>query len=209
VLGLNSFKDKKVMTFLAHPNDEVLGCGGLLSRAKGDGAQIFCVIPVKRIFQSCYNVMEKLDARVAWGHFDDNEMDKYPLLEVCEFFEDYIKQIKPDIVITHHYNCANQDHRVCYKAASIVTKPIKGQIQLLSCEVPSSTGYLRPSNFEPNLYVGLSYEELNDKLDMLKMYKSELRADRSEEVVKALACLRGAESGNDLAEGFMLVRGYC
>ena len=204
----NYFKGKTIVTFLAHPDDEVLGCGGMLARARNEGAEIHCVIPVKRIASDCKKVMKKLDAKVHWGNFDDNSMDKYPLLDVCKFADNIISSIKPDIVITHHSNCTNQDHRVCYEAASIVTKPLKRKIDLWTCEVLSSTGFLRPCSFEPNLYVGLSYAELDDKLEMVNMYESELRADRSTGVVECLATLRGAESGNELAEGFMVVRSY-
>ena len=207
-MKLNYFQGKTIVTFLAHPDDETLGCGGTLARARNEGANIHCIIPVKRIEKDCKYVMEKLGAKVYWGKFDDNSMDKYPLLEVCKFAEKIISGIKPDIVITHHSNCANQDHRVCYEAASIVTKPFKRQIDLWACEVLSSTGFLRPSLFEPNLYVDLSYSDLDEKLEMVEIYETELRADRSPEVVECLATLRGAESGNKLAEGFMLVRGY-
>ena len=44
---------------------------------------------------------------------------------------------------------------------------------------------------------------------MVNLYESELRDDRSPEVIEALARLRGAESGSEYAEGFMLVRGFC
>ena len=206
---LEYFRNKRVMTFLAHPDDETLGCGATLARAVREGAGIYCVIPVKRIEKQCEKVMDILGvAELHWGKFDDNQMDKYPLLNVCKFLERYVREIKPDILITHHHACANQDHRVCYEAASVVAKPVKGQIQLISCEIPSSTGYLRPSNFEPNLYVGLSYKEMNIKLACVEAYQTELRGDRGVDVIDALGTLRGAESGNKYAEGFMQVRHY-
>lgn len=203
------FKNKSIVTFLAHPDDEALGCGGTLVRAIREGAEVHCIIPVKRIEKSCEQVMEKLGViALHWGRFDDNQMDKYPLLDVCKFAEKYVQKIKPDILITHHYSCANQDHRVCYEAASIITKPIKGKIQLLSCEVPSSTGFLRPCGFEPNFYVGLPYEDMDDKMALVELYQTELRSDRGLDIIEALGTLRGAESGNQYAEGFMQVRHY-
>ncbi len=56
---------------------------------------------------------------------------------------------------------------MCYEASSIVTKPIKGKIDLLSCEIPSSTGYLRPCGFEPNFYAWLKDSDLRAKVDLL------------------------------------------
>jgi len=203
------FSGKTIITFLAHPDDETLGCGGTLTRAIDDGAKVHCVIPVKRIEKQCYKALKKIGIKnIYWGNFDDNQMDKYPLLKVCKFLEKYLKNVIPDILITHHYNCANQDHRICYEASSIVTRPIKNKIQLFSCEIPSSTGYLRPTGFEPNFYISLTPKHLLTKIEALKLYETELRKDRSPIVVDMLARLRGAESGNDFAEAFVLVRGY-
>lgn len=203
------FKDKTVVTFLAHPDDEALGCGGTLSRAIREGAKVHCIIPVKRLEDSCLKVMDELGvSSLHWGGFDDNQMDKYPLLEVCKFASKYIAELNPDILITHHYSCSNQDHQVCYKASSIITKPVYGKTELWTCEVASSTGYLRPCGFEPNLYVGLDQTDIDIKKHLVGLYASELRSDRSPDILENMARVRGAESGNQYAEGFMVVRSY-
>ena len=206
---LESFSGKKIITFLAHPDDEVLGCGGTLARAVEEGAEVHCVIPVKRIVDSCQKALTILGIRnIHWGNFNDNTMDIYPIMDVAKFLENYLHKFKPDILITHHYTCCNQDHRVCYEAASIATRPIKRKIQLISCEILSSTGYLRPCNFEPNLYMELRPEHLEKKVNAMSCYETENRADRNWSSITSLASLRGGESGNQLAEGFMVVRSY-
>jgi len=200
-------EDKKIMVILAHPDDETLGCGGTLHKFSKN--KICLLYPIKRIEAQFEQAIKHLGvSNFLFGNFDDNSLDKYPLLDVCKFVENGLEKFNPDVVITHHYNCANQDHRALYEACSIATRPVRRKICLLTCEVPSSTGYLRPCGFEPNYYVELDAENLQAKALALNEYVSEARPDRSVSVINALAKLRGAESGTNYSEGFMLVRGY-
>lgn len=207
---LESFANKIIATFLAHPDDETLGCGGTLARAVMEGAKVHCIIPVKRIEDYCVRALETLGVEnLYWGVFDDNSMDKYPLLNVCKFVSKYLEKIKPDILITHHHNCTNQDHRVCYQASCIALR--QKPTALLTCEIPSSTGYLKPINFEPNFYVKLLEQDIFTKIRAMECYKSEIEQfphPFSEEYVRSLARIRGSEINSNYAEGFMLVRGY-
>ena len=190
------------MTILAHPDDETLGCGGTLN--KFSKQPICCLIPVKRIEEQCRSALKTLNIQnCIFGAFDDNEMDKYPLLEVCKFVEFNMKKFSPDVVITHTDRCRNQDHQILSRAVDIATRPLKNYIQLLSCEIPSST-----TGFKPNYYVELSPDDIVKKMKAVEDYVSELRKCRSPEVISALARVRGAESGYDYAEGFQLLRGY-
>ena len=198
---------KRIMTILAHPDDETLGCGGTLHRFNNQN--ICCLFAVKRISEQCKAALGTLGIQnCLFGDFDDNELDKYSILELTKFIDFSMAKFNPDVVITHCRNCTNQDHRALHEATIIATRPLKNHIQLLSCEIPSSTGYLRPTNFEPNYYVELSPEDILAKMKAVEDYVSELRKCRSPEVVSALARVRGAESGYDYAEGFQIIRTY-
>ena len=200
-------ENKRIMTVLAHEDDETLGCGGTLNRFNKQN--ICCAIPITRIEEQRKSALKTLGIQnCIMGTFDDNQLDKYPLLEITKWVSSCIDKFSPDVVITHTYRCTNQDHRVLHEASVIATRPLKNHIQLLSCEIPSSTGYLRPTGFEPNYYVELSPDDILTKMKAVEDYVTELRKCRSPEVISALARVRGAESGYDYAEGFMLVRGY-
>jgi LmbE family N-acetylglucosaminyl deacetylase len=195
------------MTILGHEDDETLGCGGTLNRFNKQN--ILCLIPIKRIEEQCKSALKILGVgNVIYGNFDDNQLDKYPLLDICKWVSSSIEKFNPDVIITHAHNCTNQDHRVLYQASVICTRPLKKHIDLLTCEIPSSTGYLRPTGFEPNYYVELSPENILNKMKAVEEYVTELRSCRSPEVISALARVRGAESGFDYAEGFMINRAY-
>lgn len=77
--------------------------------------------------------------------------------------------------------------------------------------MPSSTGYLKPTQWEPNFFVNISDEHLDAKVNSMLSFKGEARPDphpRSPEVLRALAKVRGSESGFYLAEAFMLNKNY-
>ena len=223
-------KYKNVLTFFAHPDDETLAAGATIKKLSREGCQINVAIPntgvnarkntedekirktkFLNLQKDCYSALSKLGVKksnIMFGEFSDNEADKHSLLELIHWFEKIIKKIKPDAILTHHAFCTNIDHRYCHEAAVVATRPKTNfQIPVFCGEVPSSTGYLKPTNWEPNFFVSITEEDLNAKIQAMESYKDEARPDphpRSPEVLKALAKVRGAESGNFFAEAFMI-----
>ncbi|MCW8914502.1 MAG: PIG-L family deacetylase [Magnetovibrio sp.] len=225
---------KRVLAIFAHPDDETLAAGGTLSKLSRLGAEIRVVIPATGIHarknkktqaeQSAASGVLSQDCQKALGHlgidvdnivlgdFPDNEMDSVSLLSVIHWLEPHFESFNPDLVLTHYRGCTNVDHRVCHEAVTVLARPNVGcQIPVLTGEVPSSTGYRRPAVFEPNVYVELSEEDVSNKINSMESYTGEARPDphpRSAEVLRALAKVRGSESGYMWAEAFMLLRGF-
>jgi len=98
------------------------------------------------------------------------------------------------------------------EASAVATRPGSGSnIALVCAEVPSSTGYLRPTEWEPNLYIEIAEADLEAKIRAMKSYAGEMRPDpypRSPEVLRALAKVRGSEAGVMLAEAYMIHRAF-
>jgi LmbE family N-acetylglucosaminyl deacetylase len=221
-----------ILTFFAHPDDETLAAGATISKFGCLKAKVHLAIPATGIHsrrnyssgKSRDKALEDLrtdcrraasilgvsDKHIYLGEFSDNEMDKGTLLEVVHWLEKIIVKVKPDLILTHHRYCTNIDHQYCHDAAIIATRPaLNRHIPILCAEVPSSTGYLRPAQWEPNLYVEISEKDLAAKIRAMKLYKGEARPDphpRSPEVLRALAKVRGSESGFLFAEAFMIQR---
>ena len=90
----------------------------------------------------------------------------------------------------------------------VATRPaLEQHITLLCGEVPSSTGYLKPTQFEPNLYIDIGESELEAKIAAMESYRGEARPGphpRSAKVLRALAKVRGSESGFYFAEAFVV-----
>ncbi len=218
---------KNILCFFSHPDDETLAAGGLLSVASGNKIKINIAFSntgilarkevnkkihnLKKLHNDTYEALSLFKIpkkKIIFGEFPDNMSDTIPLLKITQWVEKIIKKINPDLILTHHRHCTNIDHRLLHEAVITATRPNeKNKVDILSCEVLSSTGYLRPTNFEPTLYLNLSKKNLNQKIKALKKYKSEIRSyphPRSVEAVKALSMIRGTECGSKFAEAFII-----
>lgn len=224
------FKNKTILTFFAHPDDETLAAGGTLAKLSRLGTNIYVVIPatgiharsnvqtrdkrnqsliiLRRDCQKALKILGVPAKNIYLGEFSDNELDKHSRLELVHWLEGIMAKVKPDIIFTHHRYCTNIDHQYCHEAAVIAARPVpKKHIAIISCEVPSSTGYLKPTQWEPSLYIEITKKDLEKKIRAMKIYRGEIRPDphpRSPEVLRAYAKVRGSESGYFFAEAFMI-----
>ncbi len=210
---------KNVLAVFAHPDDETLAAGGTLHKLRRFGADVHVVIPavqdIPNLRTDCYNAVRELKipapSHVHFGSFRDNEMDGVTLLSVIRWLQPYFEE-PPDLVLTHCPGCTNIDHRVVNEAVTVLTRPFENyHVPVLWCEVPSSTGYRRPTGFEPNFYVGLTREDVGAKVSAMYCYSTERRIAphaRAQSALRALATVRGSEAGFHYAEAFMLLRGF-
>lgn len=142
--------------------------------------------------------------------FPDNEMDTVSLLEVTKSIEKQISSFKPEIIYTHTNFDINIDHRICYQATLIATRPQKNSTvkEVISYEVPSSTEWYFPSSFSPNIFVNIS-KEIFFKKKALQAYKNEIRKfphPRSTDALEYTSKRWGSVSGFNNAEALSLIR---
>lgn len=220
---------QKMFVIAAHPDDEVLGCGGTIAKAVAAGVDVSVLLlgegPTSREDSSA--VSERIHAtdsaqiaaqtlrvtNIYYGALPDNKFDTVPLLEVVKIIEKYVEKIQPDLVITHHSGDLNVDHSITHRAVMTAFRPLPETkpVAILGFEVLSSTEYATPHampTFVPNVYINIS-KFLSEKFSALEAYRSEMRAfphPRSFEAVEHLARLRGAHSGCNAAEAFILYR---
>lgn len=226
---------KTVLTFFAHPDDETLAAGATIKKLTEQGSRVHVAIPntgihsrrgtvddatraaqLAKLTGDCHHALSLLGVRkedISLGHFSDNEIDKHTLLELIHWLEPILARVKPDLVLTHHRFCTNIDHQYCHEAAVVAMRPgVGSHIPLWCGEVPSSTGYLKPVQWEPNLFVEVTKPQVDAKIASMEAYENEARPDphpRSPEVLTALAKVRGSESGFFFAEAFMVNKLYC
>jgi LmbE family N-acetylglucosaminyl deacetylase len=221
---------KKILIIAAHPDDEILGCGGTVARLvrEGDSASLLILGEGITSRDDKRNVGKRkseladlrshiFKANKAIGVKDiivdslpDNRFDSLPLLDIVKVIEEQIRRVKPDIVFTHDSNDLNIDHRLVHDAVITATRPLPGGTvkEVYLFEVPSSTGWNYPHVFQPNVFINIE-STLKDKLKAFEAYTSEIRPfphPRSLEGIKISASYWGMQSGNSYAEAFKLAR---
>jgi len=225
--------ERKILVVAAHPDDEVLGCGGTiakLSRVRGGGAEVYLLIlgegmtsryekrekgmqsmELKKLKSNINAAVKILGIKKTFVHdFPDNRFDSVALLDIVKVVERVKSEVKPDVIYTHHRGDLNIDHRATYDAVLTACRPIQGETvrEIYSFEVLSSTEWNYPNSFSPNAYVDIS-ESIDKKIAAMKAYKSELKDwphPRSGKAIEVLAQQRGCEVGLEYAEAFELIR---
>ena len=147
---------------------------------------------------------------VEFMDFPDNEMDTVSTLMVAKSIEKSINDFKPRVIYTTPQNDVNVDHQKVFASALIATRPHKNSIvqEVISYEIPSSTEWFFPSQFNPNIFVDIS-KEFVSKIKAIKAYKNEIREfphPRSIEALEVITKRWGSVSGFNFAEAFRLVR---
>jgi LmbE family N-acetylglucosaminyl deacetylase len=217
----------RILAVVAHPDDEVLGCGGTLARhaERGDDVRILILADgvTSRGNDDAQRQGRRKAARAAAAElgardvklldFPDNRLDGQPLLDVVQAIEAVMREVKPNIVYTHHSGDLNIDHELVHRAVVTACRPLADSpVRLIAaCEILSSTEWASPSpgnNFTPRLFVDIA-GTMKRKLAALRCYAEEIRPyphPRSEEAVRALASYRGVMAGCTIAEAFDVIR---
>ena len=218
--------NKKILVVAAHPDDEVLGCGGtLLKHAKnndeilllfasdGESSRIKSKKKILYRKKQAIKVAKIIKAKKPiFLNFPDNQLDKINILKIAKKFEEVVEKFKPNIVYTHHYNDLNVDHRLTFEATMIACRPlIESSVTEIYCfEILSSTDWrgINNLNFRPNVYVDIK-NYIKKKIDLMNVYEKEIKASphpRSIESITAKAISRGSEVSLFYAESFELIR---
>ena len=216
-----------VAVIVAHPDDEVLGFGGVMARHADTGEKVHVLFLSTGLAARGASVNEKAleelraQARAAgeilgakeiqFADFPDNGMDSVPLLDVVKRVEAFVAAMRPDIVYTHHAGDLNVDHEVTARAVLTACRPVPGSVvrKIYAGEVPSSSEYGAPDQrFAPTSYVAIA-DCRERKCRALECYACEIRPwphPRSVEGLTHLARLRGGEAGLEAAEAYRLLR---
>jgi LmbE family N-acetylglucosaminyl deacetylase len=229
---LTQISHNPILVVAAHPDDELLGCGGTIARLSRAAHDVYLAILGEGI-TSRYNQREEADFTLVEGlhgrcqevakmlgvrelftyRLPDNRFDTVPLLDMVKVIEEVIERVNPEIIYTHHGGDLNVDHRLVNQAVLTATRPIPGQTvrEICAFEIPSSTewGFQRIEPvFRPNIFTDIS-GTLDLKLKALFHYEGEARAfphPRSPEAIEAIARRWGSVVGREAVEAFELIR---
>ena len=210
-----------VLAIVAHPDDEVLGCGGTLALHVDAGDSVTVAIAcegeslrygVAAVNQADHiqNVAKVLGfSDVCCLGFADQRLDTLSLVELIAPLEELMKRIQPRVVYCQYGGDVNRDHYVLFQAALVATRPIADYPETVyAFETASSTEWAYPRTFVPDTWVDIS-TTLERKLEAMARYKSEVREyphPRSLESLRHRAAYWGNQVSVPAAEVFMTVR---
>ncbi len=223
----------RILVVAAHPDDEVLGCGGTIARHADAGDQVQVLIlaegatsrqrqrdrglvihELSVLAQAAHKAGAILGAAgVELLDLPDNRLDSMDRLDLIKQIEGCIDRHQPQMVYVHHAGDVNVDHRRLHEAVVTACRPTPNYPvrRLLSFEVPSSTEWQPPGSapsFQPNWFVDIS-AQWPRKREALEAYASEMRPwphARSIRALEHLARWRGSQVGVEAAEAFSLLR---
>ena len=224
---------KKILIICSHPDDEVLGCGGMIAKNNEIGNKVSVIF-----------THEGSSARHANYNSNDSKKDikvrrqmakkasKYLNYNIIKFYNNInlqneknlklklikslikdINKFKPDIIFTHHSDDLNSDHGFTFDAVINACRPTSNFIvkEIILFEVASSTdwAFLNQRNqFLPNLFIDINKYFIK-KIKALQFYDKEMRNfpnSRSYKGLEYLAKYRGGQVGMEMSEAFKIIR---
>lgn len=221
----------KILIVAAHPDDEVLGCGGTMAKYSKT-SEIYVLLLgegissryLKREDAPKQDILELKDKAgkaakilgvkdVFFLDLPDQRFDTVPFLEITKKIEEFIRKIEPKIIFTHSFCDLNLDHRIVFNAVLTATRPVSGCSvkEIYSFEIPSSTewGFGKVNGlFSPNVFEDVSLT-IENKIEALRAYESEMRKfphPRSAEATLSYAKKWGSAVGINYVEAFELIR---
>tara|TARA_B100001123_G_scaffold411982_1_gene508728 strand:+ start:162 stop:851 length:690 start_codon:yes stop_codon:yes gene_type:complete len=225
---------KKLLVVAAHPDDDILGCGGTLSKfkknylvkilfiAEGTSCRFQNLKANKKQIQKEVDAREKQAKKALrslgiklykFTNFPCGRLDTIPIIEINKIIENEINTFEPNIIFTHSENDCNNDHRIIFRSTMMAARPnIKHLVEeIYSFEILSSSEWNFTKEFNPNYFEILRKKNIEDKWKALSFFKSEIQKyplPRSKQGIFNLAKTRGSQAGVEFAEAFKLIRAF-
>lgn len=200
----------RILSLGAHPDDVELGCGGALAVAGTAGVELHSAVmsncadesPKERKTLRIDEFLRACDVLKAKPHTFDVPNRELPehrgeIMRVLEGLQD---QVRPDLVFIPYRGDPHQDHATVAEAA---VRTFRRNETILEYEILRYGSH----SFTPSLFVDIT-NALDTKLRSLRCYESQAKARAyfDEQSFRSLARTRGAQSGYEYAEGFVIYK---
>ena len=225
---MKSLKNEKLLVIAPHSDDEILGCGGLISKIKKEGGKVFVLIfnlgfekndtkesqdKRKQEVKEAMNALKVDDYHLVHEKADDNrDLDVEPLHSLIEIIESTsnvsLEKISPTIVAIPTIFSHHQDHVHVHNACIAALRPISTPVSsvVLSYEAPEHSRWSSSGVFEPNFFVEID-DVIENKIMAFSKYNSQIRlGGRDADSIRSQAKYRGQEVGKNLCEAFYVHR---
>lgn len=217
----------KVLVIAVHPDDETLGCGGTLFRHKLEGDEIHWLIATslkeddgfsKEIVQKRNAEIENISDLYQFDsihhlNISTTKVDLVSISDLVDKISIVVNSVRPNIIYLPFKGDVHSDHKYIFNAAFSCTKSFRYSFinKVYMMETLSETEFsvgVGQESFIPNVFVDIS-KYIDKKITAMNMYTGEVGKHpfpRSEKNIRALSSFRGASSGSEYAESFMLLK---
>ena len=128
-------EEQNILVVAAHPDDEVLGVGGLIFELVSSGFTVDCCIlsgsvearykkPAQSTLENnMYLAKDILGYRhLKVGNFPNIAFNSVPHLHLVQFIEQCISEFNSQVIFTHHVRDLNNDHLHTAKACMAASR---------------------------------------------------------------------------------------
>ena len=218
---------ERVLVIAAHPDDEVLGMGGAISRMTTEGITVDLLIVTDGSSSQYKDFHEKTQVKsnetiksnellgindfFHWN-YPDMRLSEVDILQLQNNLNGLIKSGNYDTIFSQSKFDVNKDHQIIFDALSVVLRPYpENHVKTyLTYYVNSSTEWgihFKKEKFHATIFMDIS-EHIDTKLLALGCYETELRPyphPRSLKAVKNSAEYFGNIVGLKFAEPFEVI----
>jgi LmbE family N-acetylglucosaminyl deacetylase len=208
----------RVVVVIAHPDDEVLGCGATLARLVDEDHEIRVLLALRRSDPRGVAGWDRIlnDFHDSCSVLGVTPVVGEPLLEERSADSDVrelLDAVQPhvewsDTVFTHWPGDVHQVHRSVSRAVEIATRPFRLRRNVYFFEVATSTDQSYHQQFSPQLFVTVDATHVERKLRAMGCYSTEEAPGRSVRDVRRSLESRGAQIAVPHAEAFVVARQY-
>lgn len=220
---------QNILVVAPHCDDEILGCGGIMSKYILQGKTIYVAIVTNghlgapELFKK--EGTEKVRAEAVEAHkmlgvsdtffldFPAPRLDTIPSYKLSLKISEIIKKQEIDTLYVPHRGDIHKDHGITYQASLVAARPIN------NCTVKAIYAYetLSETEWAPPLgddaFIPTVFEDITGHIENKKKafacfttQAKEFPHPRSPRTIEVLSNFRGATVGVENAEAFMLIR---
>jgi len=216
-----SIFDEKILLLSPHRDDEVFGCGGLISclmcLQKENNLLIYYFTPPMHPSSLIDNKAWERENNEAIKYMGCqiefskegiiNHLDVLPIFKQIKEIEDILKAFKPNTILIP-FPDYDQDHERVYKAALAATR-VNDRIppvnNILLYETIGATQVYPLFPFDPNMFLPI---DIKKKKELCAIYQTQIRKHRNTDTIEKMAMSRGLQYRHDcsFAEAYMVLR---
>jgi len=209
MMKINTFQ--KVLMLAPHTDDE-FGCAATLKKLVNYGCEVKYIafsaceesvpkgLPKDILYKECMAATNRIGIKkenveilnFKVRHFPNNRQ------EILEKMVQLNKVYCPNLVLLPCSQDSHQDHHTIYKEGFRAFK----HCTILGYELPQNL-----NTFSHTAYIIIDENELREKIEAMKSYKSQDHRNYSREnFIRGLSVVRGVQCGGEFAEAFEVIR---